>query len=551
MSTDARTQTQTITTEQHAPSLLDQVIDETLKQKVHRINGALSARAEEIERLLPNFMRGQAPRLIARAMQYFARGDWRLQKCSEASFVKCIMEAAELGFAIDGKMVHAVPRKIKRKENGEWYEWYEAGLIPDYKSLIAVAKRSKTIQDCWARIIYESDEFTYEEKDGRVIYSHRPDIRRERYSLDGAICVLAVATHADGWFRTELMPTADVMKIRNRSNSYQDADSKTPWNSDVAEMAKKTALRRLLKTFNDDPGLIRLMEIDDKDYQIDDDTEPSGHGLASEGAVGEVATPASASSTPANKTQQLAADLRREKQVEGKVGTAADIMKTQASEVPENWKDRIAKAHTIDAVRNLVGAWTDCKDVALRKQIIDAGLAREAELTPKPEQPKSDPPKATWPLKENGKIDWQRSTPEQKTAYALSEIKANFDKAIAGGKPETCLKWLAKMQPGIVPQSYGEAGYKIVMEEINKAEKRLMQPPQQADETPPFGEMENTPTLTEQDQAALAELRSGAEAVTTAEELNSLRQIWESHKESVTAAGYAAGVAIIDERAKG
>src|SRR5208337_2142129 len=148
MATDAKQTPQaeattTQPTQAQAPSLLDQVVYETLKQKVQTINRVVSARAEEIERLLPSFMKGQAPRLIARAMQYFARGPWQLHQCSDASFVKCILEAAELGFAIDGKMVHAVPRKKKSKENGQWYEWYEASTIPDYKALIAVAKRSK------------------------------------------------------------------------------------------------------------------------------------------------------------------------------------------------------------------------------------------------------------------------------------------------------------------------------------------------------------------------------------------------------------------------
>lgn len=263
-------------TQERQPSALDQTIEETLKQKVQRVEQALSTRAEEIDRLLPSYMKGQASRLIARAKQYFARGGTLLHKCSEASFIKCVLEAAELGFAIDGKMVHAVPYNCKVKDSngnevrtpdGRTLWGYEAQLIPDYKGLIAAAKRCKTIRDCWARIIYDSDTFEYEEQDGQVRYRHIPDLTRDRDSLEGAICILAVATHPDGWFRTELMPTSDVLHIRARSKSYKDAKSMTPWNTDPGEMGKKTVLRRLLKTFNDDPGLVRLMELDDRDYE--------------------------------------------------------------------------------------------------------------------------------------------------------------------------------------------------------------------------------------------------------------------------------------------
>jgi len=261
-----------------------------LKQKVQRIDAAMTSREPEIEKLLPNFMKGQAKRLIARARQAFARGGTLLHKCSEASFLKCVLEAAELGFAIDGKMVHAVPYNCKLKgpdgrelrENGKPVWGYEAQLIPDYKGLIAVAKRSGIIQDCWARVIYDTDVFTYEEENGKVRYLHRPDFQRERDGLDGATCVLAVATHKDGWFRTEVMPIADVLKIRGRSKSYKGEESFTPWNSDPAEMAKKTSIKRLLKTFSDDPGLIRIMELDERDFREESEDEPQAPSAAME-----------------------------------------------------------------------------------------------------------------------------------------------------------------------------------------------------------------------------------------------------------------------------
>jgi len=269
--------------QQQGQSLLDQAIDVTLAQKIKTIDAALTNRSGEIEKLLPDFMKGQAPRLIARARQYFARAGSYLHRCSEASFCRCVLEAAELGFAIDGKMVHAVPYNCKVKgPDGKEVWGYEAQLIPDYKGLIAVAKRSGVIQDCWARIVYDTDVFSYAEEDGKVKYRHEPDLTRERDSTEGAMCVLAVATHKDGWFRTETMPLADILKVRGRSKSYKGEESKTPWNSDPGEMSKKTAIKRLLKTFSDDPGLIRIMELDERDFREESEDEPQAPSAAME-----------------------------------------------------------------------------------------------------------------------------------------------------------------------------------------------------------------------------------------------------------------------------
>ncbi len=120
---------------QYAPQSDTPNLDASLKETFTRITKALEAREDNIEDLLPDFMKGQGKRLIARARQYWARGDWKLKQCSEASFISCVLAAAELGFCVDGRMAHAVPfaTKIKGKP-GERDAWEnKAQLIVDYK----------------------------------------------------------------------------------------------------------------------------------------------------------------------------------------------------------------------------------------------------------------------------------------------------------------------------------------------------------------------------------------------------------------------------------
>jgi hypothetical protein len=94
---------------------------------------------------------------------------------------------------------------------------------------------------------------------------------------ESAIGVLSVATHQAGWFRADYMSMADVFRIRGRSPSYKGKKESSPWSTDVGEMCKKTGIRRLLKTFDDDPGLLRAMELSREDDPEEEEvvTEPA------------------------------------------------------------------------------------------------------------------------------------------------------------------------------------------------------------------------------------------------------------------------------------
>ena len=104
-----------------------------------------------------------------------------------------------------------------------------------------------------------------EEQNGHVEYRWAPDLGIQRDNAESAIGVVSVATHKDGWFRVDWMSMADVYRIRDRSPSYKAKREASPWTTDAGEMAKKTGIRRLLKTFDDDPGLLKALEFSRED----------------------------------------------------------------------------------------------------------------------------------------------------------------------------------------------------------------------------------------------------------------------------------------------
>ena len=132
MQTQTHTQSTNRVTNHSSTPNLDRAIDAT---PLGKITAALEKRKEGIEHLLPDFMKGQGDRCIARARQYWARSSRKLQGCTEASFVGCVLAAAELGFAIDGKLCYAVP--FPTRVPGEKDRWEDkAQLIVRYSGLL-------------------------------------------------------------------------------------------------------------------------------------------------------------------------------------------------------------------------------------------------------------------------------------------------------------------------------------------------------------------------------------------------------------------------------
>ena len=201
---------------------------------------ALAGQTGSIDAVLPPNMAGQSERLIKRALMTFARKP-DLQACPVLDFVRCVIEAAEMGLAIDGKLCHVVRYK------NTWQ------CQPDYKGLIATAKRSGQIADCIADVVHEYDEFEAYRQDGRDHLSHRIPLAGDRGRVIGAYCQL---TFNDQPFRFVLMTKAELDKVKNAAPSKSG-----PWATWETEMQKKTVIRRALKAYCDDPGIIRALEL--------------------------------------------------------------------------------------------------------------------------------------------------------------------------------------------------------------------------------------------------------------------------------------------------
>lgn len=162
-----------------------------------------------------------------------------LEKCSSASFASALLTAFQSGLEIGGVLGQAylVPFKA------------ECQLIVGYKGMIALAHRSGKIANLQAEVVREGDVFECE-------YGSSPMLKHKPLFEDRPIThAYAYASIIGGGFQYAVMSKGDIDRIRGKSDL---------WNKHYAEMAKKTALRKLFKTLPISAELTQVMAFDEE-----------------------------------------------------------------------------------------------------------------------------------------------------------------------------------------------------------------------------------------------------------------------------------------------
>jgi phage RecT family recombinase len=178
-------------------------------------------------------------------------------------FVRCVLEAAEFGFAVDGKMAY-----ILRYGKGEDTEESDSKKGPkvgyslqfDYKALIAIAKRTGQIHSIDFDVVCEHDHFVHSRTGGGSIFEHTFDLRiPARGNVIGAY---ARVWHRDGTWTYEVMNRMELDKVQAVAPAKNG-----PWKTWPDEMRKKTVIKRILKRYREDASLCQMMDIDDAEFE--------------------------------------------------------------------------------------------------------------------------------------------------------------------------------------------------------------------------------------------------------------------------------------------
>lgn len=207
-----------------------------LARDTNTLRGLLERSKGSIAATLPRHL--TPDRIIKVALVAVSRSPL-LQKCTAESVLKCVMVAAQLGLDPSGVLGSAYMVPYWNKELGA----YEAQLIPGYRGMIDLARRSGQIASIEARCVYQGEHFEYEQGLNPKLV-HRPSVEADQ-SEESLRLVYAIARFKDPdeQPQVEVMTRAKIDAIRRRSKS----GDKGPWVTDYEEMARKTVVKRMAK----------------------------------------------------------------------------------------------------------------------------------------------------------------------------------------------------------------------------------------------------------------------------------------------------------------
>lgn len=193
--------------------------------------------ADQIQALVPQLARAIPKHMDPDKMARLALTEFRknpaLANCSPESFFGSLMTATQLGLE-PGPLGHAYLIPYKG----------QVTLQIGYRGLLELVGRSDRVETVYAYPVYEGDEFNFQ-LGAKPDIGHKPG---DEVDADKLTHVYAVA-----WIKNTSIPRIEVMTrrqveaIRGRSAAASRGRS-TPWDTDFAEMARKTVLKRLCKT---------------------------------------------------------------------------------------------------------------------------------------------------------------------------------------------------------------------------------------------------------------------------------------------------------------
>lgn len=167
----------------------------------------------------------------------------KLMECEPMSVIAAVMVASQLGLEI-GILGSAFLVPFYNSKASKM----ECNLIPGYRGLIDLARRSGNIVSISAEIVYENDIFDFE-KGLHEKLIHKP-VLTDRGDM---IAAYAVAKLKDGGAQFIVMSKKEIDEVKTKAKAQYG-----PWITDYNAMAQKTCVRRLFKWL---PSSVEMQKI--------------------------------------------------------------------------------------------------------------------------------------------------------------------------------------------------------------------------------------------------------------------------------------------------
>ena len=266
-----------------------------------KLNEQLEQRSAQFQAALPAHIPVERfKRVVMTAIQQ----NPKLATADRPTLFTSAMKAAHDGLLPDGREGALVIYNTKIKINGV-DKWVDAvQWMPMIAGIRKKVRNSKEIATWDAKVVYEKDEFLYE--DGLdLILKHKPYLDGDPGQVRAAYSVAKLKT---GEVTVEVMTKWQIDRVRAMSR----AKDRGPWVDHYAEMAKKTVARRHSKVLPMSTDLDDLIRRDDDLYDLAGASDknavaPSRRPQLSDFTEVEASTPTDAKTGPGAKLEEQSA----------------------------------------------------------------------------------------------------------------------------------------------------------------------------------------------------------------------------------------------------
>jgi recombination protein RecT len=260
----------TVPAKQNVHELIAKVNDQRLSfdARLSSVGEVMKATAGRMMAALPKHV---TPDRMMRVALNAIRKNPKLLDCNAASLFGAITEAATYGWEIGGILGHAylVPY-------GQ-----ECVLIPGYKGLVDLCRRSGQISTISCEVVHEGDAFNYSLGDNPHIH-HKPNDGDPQRDKKPITYVYLVVRLRDGGVQRSVWSTAKIEAHKEKySQAWRRAEQNKKkdsfWHTAWDAAAKKTVIRDMIQR-----GLLPVSaeyrEVVDRGLKHDDDGSPLDYG---------------------------------------------------------------------------------------------------------------------------------------------------------------------------------------------------------------------------------------------------------------------------------
>lgn len=206
------------------------------------VDGLLQAIEREKGRLQAYLPDGISIDRFVALLDRQVRNNPRLAECSTNNVLREVSAAAASGLPIDGQFSTLLVRD-NTKSGRPSCKW-----DPTYRGMIALALASGFVTDVQSGVVRDADHFEFcEGSEPRLV--HRRSLLPK---LGSVIAAWSTAKLTTGGLIIEILSAGDIAKIKAMS----PAGEKGPWGTWADQMARKSAIRRLLHKLP--AGTVRL-----------------------------------------------------------------------------------------------------------------------------------------------------------------------------------------------------------------------------------------------------------------------------------------------------